>query len=137
MTGNYVVNVSNLSIVSRNILAGAFCVQEKIHSRLDLTSRWAKEPTSPAVGHGEGSDEGLRRTGKLVCIAYLLTVCGALSSADSNATFTRISCHFPRLSTLVSDPQSSLRRTFWNWRFLYKERYQHCRTVEGVIQQHE
>jgi len=93
------------------LLAATSCVQEKIHSRLDLTSRWAKEPTSPAVGHGEGSDEGLRRTGKLVCIAYLLTACGALSSADSRVACTKISCHFPRLSTLVSDPQSSLRRT--------------------------
>jgi len=43
-----------------------FCVQERIHSRLDLTSRWAKEPAAPVAEHGEDSDEGLRRTGKSV-----------------------------------------------------------------------
>jgi len=47
------------------------CVQEKIHSRLDLTSRWANEPAAAAAAHGDGSDEGLRRTGKSV--SHLLT----------------------------------------------------------------
>jgi len=49
-------------------------MQEKIHSRLDLTSRWANEPTAAVAGHGDDSDEGLRRTGKSVSITfYLLT----------------------------------------------------------------
>ena len=48
------------------------CVQEKIHSRLDLSSRWTNEPAAVVAAHGEGDDEGLRRTGKSVSIAYLL-----------------------------------------------------------------
>ena len=39
-------------------------MQEKIHSRLDLTSRWANEPAAVATHDEGGDDEGLRRTGR-------------------------------------------------------------------------